>query len=114
MSFSRAANSTRRAPAARRASAKTVLSNIRVLAIDQNVEEKGGQKVVIGKTATLELTPGQVETLALSQQVGTLSLALRSITDAQQDAAPTNTDKTDGRNTVNVVRFGIGTMTTPR
>ena len=93
---------------------ETVLSNIRVLAIDQNVEEKGGQKVVIGKTATLELTPGQVETLALSQQVGTLSLALRSITDAQQSAAPTNTDKTDGRNTVNVVRFGIGTMTTPR
>jgi pilus assembly protein CpaB len=92
---------------------ETVLSNIRVLAIDQNVEEKNGQKVVVGKTATLELSPGQAETLVLSQQLGTLSLALRSITDAQ-DAAPTDSDKSGGRNSVNVVRFGVGTMTTPR
>ena len=52
-----------------------------MLAIDQTVEEKNGQKVVVGKTATLELTPGQAETFALSQQLGTLSLALRSIAD---------------------------------
>ncbi len=64
---------------------ETVLTNIRVLAIDQNVEEKGGQKVVVGKTATLELSPGQAETLVLSQQIGTLSLALRSVTDASRD-----------------------------
>ena len=63
---------------------ETILSNVRVLAIDQNVEEKDGQKVVVGKTATLELTPTQAETLALSQQLGTLSLALRSITDANR------------------------------
>lgn len=94
---------------------ETVLSNIRVLAIDQNVEEKGGQKVVVGKTATLELTPGQAETLMLSQQLGSLSLALRSITDASHDDAPTDDDKASGRrNSVNIVRFGIGTTTTPR
>ncbi len=46
---------------------------------------KDGQKVVVGKTATLELTPSQAETLALAQQLGTLSLALRSITDAASD-----------------------------
>src|SRR3954469_7220226 len=40
---------------------ETVLMDIRVLAIDQALEEKNGQKVVIGKTATLELTPGQAE-----------------------------------------------------
>ena len=62
--------------------AKPFSTNVRVLAIDQNVEEKNGQKVVVGKTATLELAPRQTETLALSQQLGTLSLALRSITDA--------------------------------
>ncbi len=67
-------------------SSETILTNVRVLAIDQNVQEKNGQKVVVGKTATLELTPSQTETLALSQQLGTLSLALRSITDATQDA----------------------------
>ena len=93
---------------------ETVLNNIRVLAIDQNIEEKNGQKVVIGKTATLELTPGQAETLVLSQQIGSLSLSLRSITDTQQDAPVTDNDKTNGKNTVNVVRFGVGTMTTPK
>jgi pilus assembly protein CpaB len=92
-----------------------ILSNIRILAIDQNVEEKGGQKVVVGKTATLELTPGQAETLALSQQLGSLSLALRSITDASHDETPTEPDKSGARrNAVNIVRFGVGTMTTPR
>ena len=93
---------------------ETVLNNIRVLAIDQNIEEKNGQKVVIGKTATLELTPGQAETLVLSQQIGSLSLSLRSITDTQADAPTTDNDKTNGKNTVNVVRFGVGTMTTPK
>ncbi len=43
---------------------ETILSNVRVLAIDQTVEEKNGQRVVVGKTATLELTPRQAETLA--------------------------------------------------
>ena len=62
---------------------ETILRNVRVLAIDQAVEEKAGQKVVVGKTATLELTPDQAETLALSRQHGTLSLALRSLVDSQ-------------------------------
>jgi len=94
---------------------ETILNNIRVLAIDQNVEEKNGQKVVVGKTATLELTPGQAETLALSQQMGSLSLALRSITDASGDNTPSDNDEPGGRrNAVNIVRFGVGTMTTPR
>jgi pilus assembly protein CpaB len=93
---------------------ETILNNIRVLAIDQNVEEKNGQKVVVGKTATLELSPGQSETLVLSQQIGTLSLALRSVTDASQKDAPTDDDNSSKRNTVNVIRFGVGTTTTPK
>ncbi|MGH6741935.1 MAG: Flp pilus assembly protein CpaB, partial [Bradyrhizobium sp.] len=64
---------------------ETILTNVRVLAIDQTVEEKNTQKNVIGKTATLELSERQAETLALSQKLGTLSLALRSITDASND-----------------------------
>ena len=58
-----------------------------MLAIDQTLGEKDGQKVVIGKTATLELTPRQAETLALSRQLGTLSLALRSLADAGETDA---------------------------
>jgi pilus assembly protein CpaB len=94
------------------ATSETVLRNIRVLAIDQAVEEKNGQKVVVGKTATLELTPRQAETLALSQQLGTLSLALRSIADGSRDDS--NIDDSDSRRNVNIVRFGVRTTTTPR
>jgi len=65
-------------------SSDIVLSDVRVLAIDQTVEEKNGQKVVVGKTATLELKPKQAETLARSRQSGTLSLALRSLVDANK------------------------------
>jgi pilus assembly protein CpaB len=93
---------------------ETVLSNIRVLAIDQSVEEKsGGQKVVVGKTATLEMTPAQAETLALSRQLGSLSLTLRSITDASGDEPQTD-DKNKHGSSVNIVRFGVSTTITPR
>src|SRR3954470_7568510 len=34
----------------------TILSNLRVLAIDQTIEEKSGQRVVVGRTATIEVT----------------------------------------------------------
>jgi pilus assembly protein CpaB len=71
---------------------ETILTNIRVLAIDQTIEEKNGQRVVVGRTATLELAPRQTETLAVSRQRGTLSLALRSLIDAN---AP-NPDEDDG------------------
>ena len=87
-------------------SSETILTNVRVLAIDQNVQEKDGQKVVVGKTTTLELTPSQTEMLALSQQLGSLSLALRSIADF-------NSKNDDGRrNGINVVRGVISTTTT--
>ncbi len=94
---------------------ETILTNVRVLAIDQAVEEKNGQRVVVGKTATLELMPRQAEALALSRQLGTLTLALRSIVDAN---APATTEGDDGRPNnrrgVNMVRFGVTTMTTPK
>lgn len=58
-----------------------ILPNVRVLAIDQAPKEKDGQTTVLGKTVTLELRPDQAEKLARSRQVGTLTLALRSIAD---------------------------------
>jgi len=64
-------------------SSQVVLTNIRVLAIDQAPKEKDGQNAVLGKTATLEVTPDDVEVLARSRQTGTLSLALRSIADGK-------------------------------
>jgi pilus assembly protein CpaB len=64
---------------------ETVLSNVRVLAIDQQIQEKDdGTKAVVGTTATLELTPDQTKVLAVAQQMADkLSLALRSVADAQ-------------------------------
>ena len=103
---------TRRDPNAEKAgggesrTSETVLTNIRVLAIDQNIEEKNGQKVVVGKTATLELSPSQAETLVLSQQVGSLSLALRSVTDASKTNEPVE-ENSGKKNTVNMIRFGV-------
>jgi pilus assembly protein CpaB len=82
---------------------QVILGNIRVLAIDQTIEEKNGQKVVVGKTATLELKPRQSEALARARQSGTLSLALRSLTDANE---PLTTPREEGssENIVNVFR----------
>ena len=92
-----------------------ILPNVRVLAIDQTVEEKNGQRVVVGKTATLELSPRQAETLALSRQLGTLSLALRSLLDANSKDRPEEVSDDGGRRSgVNVVRFGVTTTTTTK
>src|SRR5579871_1699710 len=63
---------------------EVVLTSIRVLAIDQAPKEKDGQTNLVGKTATLELRPGQAETLARARQLGVLTLALRSITDSKR------------------------------
>ena len=85
---------------------ETIINNVRVLAIDQTVEDKHGQKVVVGRTVTLELTPGQAETLAMAKQMGTLSLALRSIVDSQKSGGE-DEDGTARRAGVNMVRFGV-------
>src|SRR5208282_1863404 len=92
---------------------EAILRNVRVLAIDQAVEEKAGQKVVIGKTATLEMTADQAETLALSHQLGTLSLALRSLVDSQS-STPEGDDGNDRRAAINTVRYGVSTVSTSR
>jgi pilus assembly protein CpaB len=62
---------------------RVILPNVRVLAIDQAPKEREGQNAVLGKTATLEVTPNDAEILARARQSGTLSLALRSIADGK-------------------------------
>jgi pilus assembly protein CpaB len=82
---------------------ETILRNVRVLAIGQNVQEKDGQKVVIGETATLELDPRQVEVIALAQRIGQLSLSLRSMADASKPDEPIQGDSGQ----ITIVRHGI-------
>jgi pilus assembly protein CpaB len=91
-----------------------ILANVRVLAIDQTVEEKNGQRVVVGRTATLELTPQQSEMLARSRQMGTLSLALRSLVDSEGGPEAPTDDGSANRRGINIVRYGVTTTTTPK
>jgi pilus assembly protein CpaB len=87
-------------------SSETILTNVRVLAIDQTVEEKNGQRVVVGKVATLALNSRDSETLALAGRLGTLSLVLRSLADTQADSDDANRNVLGGRDSINVIRFG--------
>jgi pilus assembly protein CpaB len=66
-----------------------LLQNIRVIAIDQNAQGANGQPIV-GKTATLEVTPVDAQKLALAQQIGSLSLVLRKA-GTEQDFASVRT-----------------------
>jgi pilus assembly protein CpaB len=91
---------------------QTILANIRVLAIGQTVQERNGEKVVTGETATLELTPAQAELVTLGQKVGQLSLALRSLTDANQTDADALEDRREGGLTI--VRYGVPKQTPKR
>jgi pilus assembly protein CpaB len=66
--------------------AQTILTNVRVLAIAQSVQEKGADKgTILGANATLELDPAQAELIILAQRTagaGNLHLTLRSMLDA--------------------------------
>lgn len=58
------------------ARSRTILRNVRILAIDQ-VTEDTDTGTVLGKTATLELTEDQVEAVTSAGATGALSLSLR-------------------------------------
>jgi pilus assembly protein CpaB len=90
--------------------AQTLLANVPVLAIGQNIQEENGKKVVNGGNATLELDATQAELLVLAQHIGgsSLHLILRSLADS---GGPANTvaDLRNGDNGgVTILRFGYG------
>jgi len=68
-----------KAEGVQRQAAETVLHDVRVLAVDQKLESKGGEAIV-AHTATLEVTPKQSEMIAVASEMGKLSLSLRSLT----------------------------------
>jgi pilus assembly protein CpaB len=80
--------------------AEVVIENVRVLAIDQTIEEKNGEKVVVGRTATLELGAEQTAKLAKARVGGQIVLALRSLLD-------TNKTTVSDFQTLSIVRFGV-------
>ncbi len=94
--------------------ASTILDDVRVLAMDQTYKEDKDQKVVLAKTATLELSPDQSELVAKAQASGTLSLALRALGDSNPANAATvaangrkpHKSSSDGGD-VSVIRYGV-------
>ncbi len=67
---------------------ETILRDVRVLALDQRMDDQATTPKV-AQTATLEVTGKQAETVALAGEMGTLSLALRSIArDIPQNEKP--------------------------
>ncbi|MDI1262254.1 MAG: Flp pilus assembly protein CpaB [bacterium] len=88
-----------------------ILSNVRVLAIDQAPKEKEGINALVGKTVTLELKPEQAETLARARQSGTLTLALRSIADVNKIEKIEDQSSKRGEG-INVVRYGVAIQQT--
>lgn len=90
---------------------ETILKNIRVLAIDQTIQEdEEGKKTKVGTTATLELTPEQAEIITVAQQMADkLALALRSVADTQEkpsDQADYLVSGNGRRGTVRLVKAG--------
>jgi pilus assembly protein CpaB len=85
-----------------------ILTNVLVLAIGTNVQEKNGDHVVQGATATLEVDPKQAEQVILAQRVGQISLALRSLADAGQTG---NTVDAPDDSSVTIIRNGVAVRT---
>jgi pilus assembly protein CpaB len=67
----------------RRAS-ETVLENVRVLAIDQSVDETSNEPNY-AKNFTLEVTPKQAEMISVVRELGALSISLRSLAKDEQE-----------------------------
>lgn len=94
--------------------AKTVLSNIRVLAVDQTFAQQKDTKTVLAKTATVELSPEQAILISSAQSAGQLSLALRPLGDNEKvaDLASAASDRkkklaVESDGPVNVIRYGL-------
>ncbi len=86
----------------------TILKDVRILAVDQTSESKDA-KTVVGRTATLELAPAQVEMVERARASGTLSLALRALGDNETANAATSPQHgpNDGSNEIDVIRYGV-------
>ncbi|HYB10256.1 MAG TPA: Flp pilus assembly protein CpaB [Alphaproteobacteria bacterium] len=61
-----------------RQASETVLTDVRVLAVDQTTNDQDN-KPLLAKTITFEVTPKQVEVIDVAAELGKLSLSLRSL-----------------------------------
>jgi pilus assembly protein CpaB len=81
-------------PIGRRIAAETILRDVRVIAIDQQLVQGAAPDGSEGKgrTVTMEVTPAQAELVSVATRIGRLSLAVRSA-DGTPPATPTGAAK---------------------
>ena len=79
---------------------ETAFSGVRIIAIDQQVQEEGTPGSISGSEVTLELRPDQVEEFVEARSRGELTLVLRSIFDGAVPDVPAAE--------VVVLRYGAG------
>ena len=68
----------------RRSVSETLLTNVRILAIDQKTNDLAKGAPAPGHTATIEVTPKDVEKINVARQLGGLSLSLRPLQNTDQ------------------------------
>jgi pilus assembly protein CpaB len=72
----------------RRATTETILTNLRVLAVDQTAATDKNDPVIV-RAVTLEMTPAQSEVLVKAKAEGTIQLTLRNPSDDSVPVAKT-------------------------
>ncbi len=90
----------------RQSTSETLLHNVRVLAIGTSFETRNGQKSIKGKTATLALSPTQVEVVTQARSRGKLWLSLRSLADASRKDGDTKKRRVSS-SSVRMLKFGV-------
>jgi len=78
-----------KADLARRALSETLLHNVRIIAIDQEIQGGQTNKATAGKvaqTVSLQLEPEQVQRIEVAKHLGTLSLAMRAAVELRDTA----------------------------
>jgi len=101
---------TRKPEGGARGSAKTIHSNLRVLAVDQTFKQEKDARTVVGKTATVEVSPEQAEALSAAGISGSLSLSLRPLGDSAasvDDPAHKRRVAASYEGPVSVIRYGM-------
>lgn len=75
----------------RRVVGETILSAVRVIAVDQQISHTANDSSnarVVARTVTIEVTPDQAERVAVAMQLGRISLVVRSIEGVPEATGP--------------------------